>query len=58
MFCSIIFSEILYSIIIIVIISEFSESLRELGSCLLEKTALNDDEESGEFYLSKETVCA
>lgn len=28
--------------------SEFSESLRELGACLLEKTALNnDDEESG-----------
>ncbi|KAF7836802.1 uncharacterized protein G2W53_011661 [Senna tora] len=26
---------------------EFAESLRELGSCLLEKTALNDDEESG-----------
>ncbi|CAN6996354.1 unnamed protein product, partial [Brassica rapa subsp. trilocularis] len=26
---------------------EFSESLRELGACLLEKTALNDDEESG-----------
>ncbi|KAK4783830.1 hypothetical protein SAY86_018198 [Trapa natans] len=30
---------------------EFSESLRELGSCLLEKTALNDDEESGEVLL-------
>jgi hypothetical protein len=27
--------------------SEFSESLREMGACLLEKTALNDDEESG-----------
>ncbi|PIN23763.1 hypothetical protein CDL12_03511 [Handroanthus impetiginosus] len=26
---------------------EFSESLREMGDCLLEKTALNDDEESG-----------
>ncbi|KAE9454803.1 hypothetical protein C3L33_13319, partial [Rhododendron williamsianum] len=31
--------------------SEFSESLREMGSCLLEKTALNDDEESGEVLL-------
>ncbi|KAI4336533.1 hypothetical protein L6164_015049 [Bauhinia variegata] len=30
---------------------EFSESLRELGSCLLEKTALNDDEESGKVLL-------
>ncbi|CDY37713.1 BnaA04g19550D [Brassica napus] len=30
---------------------EFSESLRELGACLLEKTALNDDEESGEVLL-------
>jgi hypothetical protein len=28
-------------------LSEFSESLREMGSCLLEKTALHDDEESG-----------
>ncbi|CAA6660004.1 unnamed protein product [Spirodela intermedia] len=28
---------------------EFSESLRELGTCLLEKTALNDDEETGEY---------
>ncbi|GMP29748.1 hypothetical protein CsSME_00004728 [Camellia sinensis var. sinensis] len=26
---------------------EFSESLRDMGTCLLEKTALNDDEESG-----------
>ncbi|KAK2415214.1 hydroxyproline-rich glycoprotein family protein [Trifolium repens] len=26
---------------------EFSESLQEMGTCLLEKTALNDDEESG-----------
>lgn len=26
---------------------EFSESLQELGACLLEKTALNDNEESG-----------
>ncbi|KAF7801791.1 uncharacterized protein G2W53_040902 [Senna tora] len=26
---------------------EFSESLREMGTFLLEKTALNDDEESG-----------
>ncbi|XP_057486272.1 uncharacterized protein At2g33490-like [Actinidia eriantha] len=30
---------------------EFSESLREMGSCLLEKTALNDDEESGKVLL-------
>ncbi|XP_061364167.1 uncharacterized protein At2g33490-like [Gastrolobium bilobum] len=30
---------------------EFSESLTELGSCLLEKTALNDDEESGKVLL-------
>lgn len=37
----------------IAFISEFSESLQEMGSCLLKKTALNDDEESGkwmEFY--------
>uniref|UniRef100_A0A6M2F633 BAR domain-containing protein n=1 Tax=Populus davidiana TaxID=266767 RepID=A0A6M2F633_9ROSI len=30
---------------------EFSESLREMGSCLLEKTALHDDEESGKVLL-------
>jgi hypothetical protein len=30
---------------------EFSESLRELGACLLEKTALNDDEESGRVLI-------
>ncbi|KAJ7945595.1 putative Hydroxyproline-rich glycoprotein family protein [Quillaja saponaria] len=30
---------------------EFSESLQEMGSCLLEKTALNDDEESGKVLL-------
>ncbi|KAK6930764.1 hypothetical protein RJ641_002557 [Dillenia turbinata] len=30
---------------------EFSESLREIGTCLLEKTALNDDEESGRVLL-------
>ncbi|XP_057998133.1 uncharacterized protein At2g33490-like [Hevea brasiliensis] len=30
---------------------EFSESLREMGSCLLEKTALHDDEESGGVLL-------
>lgn len=34
------------------LISEFSESLRELGDCLLEKTALNDDEESGKLILT------
>lgn len=32
--------------------SEFSESLREMGVCLLQKIALNDDEESGELYTS------
>lgn len=26
---------------------EFSVSLQEMGACLLEKTALNDDEDSG-----------
>ncbi|CAK7336100.1 unnamed protein product [Dovyalis caffra] len=32
--------------------SEFSESVREMGACLLEKTALNDDdEESGRVLL-------
>ncbi|XP_073031038.1 uncharacterized protein At2g33490-like isoform X3 [Primulina eburnea] len=30
---------------------EFSESLREMGDCLLEKTALSDDEESGKVLL-------
>ncbi|XP_027363769.1 uncharacterized protein At2g33490-like [Abrus precatorius] len=30
---------------------EFSESLGELGSCLLEKTALHEDEESGKVLL-------
>ncbi|KAF3786989.1 Uncharacterized protein EJ110_NYTH12653 [Nymphaea thermarum] len=30
---------------------EFSLSLRELGSCLLEKTALNDDEDTGRVLL-------
>ncbi|GMI74869.1 hypothetical protein like AT2G33490 [Hibiscus trionum] len=30
---------------------EFSESLREMGTCLLAKTALNDDEESGRVLL-------
>ncbi|KAK8492628.1 hypothetical protein V6N11_030850 [Hibiscus sabdariffa] len=30
---------------------EFSESLREMGTCLLVKTALNDDEESGRVLL-------
>ncbi|KAK7267210.1 hypothetical protein RIF29_19875 [Crotalaria pallida] len=28
---------------------EFSESLREMGTCLLEKTGLNDDDESGKI---------
>ncbi|XP_059450088.1 uncharacterized protein At2g33490 isoform X2 [Corylus avellana] len=30
---------------------EFSESLREMGTCLLEKTALHEDEESGRVLL-------
>ncbi|XP_010250587.1 PREDICTED: uncharacterized protein At2g33490 [Nelumbo nucifera] len=30
---------------------EFSESLREMGACLLERTALNDDEDSGRVLL-------
>ncbi|CAM8985126.1 unnamed protein product [Rhodiola kirilowii] len=30
---------------------EFSESLRDMGSCILEKTALNDDEKTGEVLL-------
>lgn len=30
---------------------EFSEALREMGACLLEKTSLNDDEESGKVLL-------
>lgn len=28
---------------------EFSEALGEYGTCLLEKTALNDDEANGEY---------
>lgn len=38
-------------------LSEFSESLREMGDCLLEKTALNDDEESGKHQLSHACTC-
>lgn len=34
------------------VLSEFSESLGELGSCLLKRTALNDDEDSGEYTSS------
>ncbi|XP_020261137.1 uncharacterized protein At2g33490-like isoform X2 [Asparagus officinalis] len=30
---------------------EFSEALREMGTCLLEKTAVNDNEESGRVLL-------
>lgn len=30
---------------------EFSEALQEMGGCLLEKTSLNDDEESGRVLL-------
>ena len=32
-------------------LAEYSESLRELGACLLEKIALNDDEDSGNVTL-------
>lgn len=35
--------------VIVTVLSEFSESLRELGDCLLEKTSLNDDEDSGKY---------
>jgi len=28
--------------------TEFSEALHEMGTCLVEKTALNEDEENGE----------
>ena len=28
-------------------LAEFSVSLGEMGSCLVEKTSINDDEESG-----------
>ncbi|GMH15099.1 hypothetical protein Nepgr_016940 [Nepenthes gracilis] len=31
---------------------EFSESLKELGACLLQKIALNDDEETGKVLLT------
>ena len=31
------------------VLSEFSESLGELGANLLKRTALNDDEDSGEL---------
>ncbi|KAF4397542.1 hypothetical protein G4B88_027282 [Cannabis sativa] len=34
-----------------VALAEFSESLREMGTCLLEKTALHDDEDSGRVLL-------
>lgn len=32
---------------LVFLLSEFSESLQEMGNCLLEKTAMHDDEESG-----------
>lgn len=35
--------------VVVAVLSEFSESLRELGACLLEKNALNDDEDSGKY---------
>jgi hypothetical protein len=31
-------------------LTEFSEALDEMGTCLLEKTAMNDDEESGKWF--------
>jgi len=34
-------------------LSEFSESLREMGSCLSEKTALHDDEGSGKWNVKE-----
>ena len=37
--------------------SEFSESLRELGMCLLEKTALHDDDENGEVIAMCRLTC-
>ncbi|GKD10579.1 arfaptin homology domain/BAR domain-containing protein [Tanacetum coccineum] len=33
------------------LIQQFSESLQEMGDCLLEKTALTDDEDSGRVLL-------
>jgi len=30
-------------------LTEFSEALDEMGTCLLEKTALNEDEDSGKY---------
>ncbi|KAK8310752.1 hypothetical protein V6Z12_D02G206200 [Gossypium hirsutum] len=36
---------------VVLLLSEFSDSLREMGTCLLAKTALNDDEESGKVLL-------
>ncbi|KAF8378048.1 hypothetical protein HHK36_029382 [Tetracentron sinense] len=38
-------------LILLHVLSEFSESLQEMGACLLEKTALNDDEECGRILL-------
>lgn len=34
---------------IVCCVPEFAQSLQEMGTCLLEKTSLNDDEESGEW---------
>lgn len=34
--------------IVLFLFSEFSESLMEMGNCLLEKTAIHDDGERGE----------
>jgi len=31
-------------------LTEFSEALDEMGTCLLEKTALNEDEDSGKVH--------
>lgn len=37
--------------------TEFSEALEEMGTCLLEKTALNDDEESGMWLCTVWLFC-
>lgn len=37
-------------------LSEFSESLMEMGNCLLEKTAIHDDGERGEQF-SGSNIC-
>lgn len=46
-----------FLLIKLISVSEFSESLREMGDCLLEKTALNDEEETGKLNLSQAHEC-